>query len=211
MTRADLAAALDVSVRQVDRWIAGGLPGTKKGRRREFDPAAVRAWLIEHGLAEADAPTVETRDQVANYFGVHLRTVAAWLSAGCPGKSGRFDLAEIERWRKQTKPNTTAAEAVNRAELLAIKVDRERLARDRERGDMLPVDPLIRWAERYAAEIRARLEQLPDALVAGLPPKTPRRAVAAARKRLQATVDDCFQTIADSVADLVDQAETPES
>ncbi len=45
--------------------------------------------------------TVATRDQVAEHFGVHLRTAAAWFAAGAPGKSGAYDLEAITVWRAQ--------------------------------------------------------------------------------------------------------------
>ena len=46
---------------------------------------------------------VKTRDQVADHFGVHVRTVAGWLAAGCPGKRGAYDLDQIAAWRNQPR------------------------------------------------------------------------------------------------------------
>ena len=46
---------------------------------------------------------VKTRDQVAEHFGVHLRTAAAWFAAGCPGKGGAYDLEQIAAWRNQPR------------------------------------------------------------------------------------------------------------
>ena len=46
---------------------------------------------------------VKTRDQVADHFGVHVRTVAGWLAAGCPGKRGAYDLEQIAAWRNQPR------------------------------------------------------------------------------------------------------------
>ena len=47
---------------------------------------------------------VKTRDQVADHFGVHVRTVAGWLAAGCPGKRGAYDLERIAAWRNRPRP-----------------------------------------------------------------------------------------------------------
>ena len=38
------------------------------------------------------------QSEAADYFGVHRRTFCDWLSAGCPGKPGAYDLQEICRW-----------------------------------------------------------------------------------------------------------------
>ena len=42
---------------------------------------------------------VETRDQIALHFGVHLRTVGTWMAAGCPGQPGAYDLDAVAAWR----------------------------------------------------------------------------------------------------------------
>ena len=49
------------------------------------------------------AKPVTTRDQLAAEFGVHLRTIAAWIAAGAPGKSaeGCYSVAAIKKWRER--------------------------------------------------------------------------------------------------------------
>ena len=47
---------------------------------------------------------LKTRDQVADHFGVHVRTVAGWLAVGCPGKRGAYDLEQIAAWRNRPRP-----------------------------------------------------------------------------------------------------------
>jgi hypothetical protein len=47
------------------------------------------------------AKRITTRDALAAEFNVHLRTIAAWIAAGAPGKSaaGCYSVAAIQKWR----------------------------------------------------------------------------------------------------------------
>lgn len=136
MNGTKLCDALSIDRRQLKKWTADGLPCTRDRRGRpDYDPAAVRIWLIDKGLAQ-DTTTATTRDQVAAHFGVSLRTVAGWLAAGAPGQPGAYPLAAIQAWRD--KQNA-----------------------DRKPGD---VDPLLAGTsspalERYRDE-RAKLARL---------------------------------------------------
>jgi hypothetical protein len=47
------------------------------------------------------AKRITTRDALAAEIGVHLRTIAAWIACGAPGKSaaGFYSVAAIKKWR----------------------------------------------------------------------------------------------------------------
>jgi len=205
MTKAELAAALEVPPKTITGWIRRGLPHARKGKGRggayDFDPQAVHDWLVAEGLADQPPPVVDTQAEAAAHFGVHERTFRTWLAAGCPGRPGAYDLSAIADWRRDQQAPDKASETTHRARLLEIRVEKERLALDEARGRLLPLEELQRWVRRYAGELRARIEQLPDVLLAELPPKQPRRALSAARQRLRRAVDDLCQTIADAVED----------
>lgn len=201
MTRDELSEALEVAPKTITAWVRAGLPHTRRGRAYQFDPSAVRAWLIQQGIAHEDRPTVDTRAEVASHFGVNERTVAVWLAAGCPGEHGRYDLTAIANWRATNRPESNP-ESSHRVHLLEIKAAREQLQLDEARRQLLPLEPTLRWAQRVANEIRSRLDQLPDLLIAHQPPKTPRRQLNQLRDRLRRTIDDCLNTLAEAVADL---------
>lgn len=49
MTKTELARALRVTTRTIDRHVHDGLPFVRVGRRRRFDHAAVLAWMYKQG------------------------------------------------------------------------------------------------------------------------------------------------------------------
>lgn len=51
ITKADIAAGMNVSIRTVDRWIASGLPTRNVGDNVRMNPQDVQEWLkVEFGL-----------------------------------------------------------------------------------------------------------------------------------------------------------------
>ena len=163
-----LIAALGIDRATLRAWVDRGLPFQRIGRRREFDAAAVRQWLISLGLA-ADAQTANTRDEVAAYFGVGVRTVATWLASGCPGSAGAYDLHAIHAWRDSQR-QAVADQAAD--PLLAgsaspaleqYRQERAKLAKldrlERER-DLLPRDEVHTLLGQIALVIRSAGETL---------------------------------------------------
>ena len=47
---AEMAAALDISVRTLHRFVVSGMPAKKIGRTRWFDPDAVARWFAERPI-----------------------------------------------------------------------------------------------------------------------------------------------------------------
>ena len=100
MNSGELLNALNITPRQLAKWVKAGLPHTRKGNRRQFDPTKIREWLLAKGLASNAAGTVNTAGEVAAHFGVSERTVRAWLSTDCPGSHGDYRLDAIAAWRE---------------------------------------------------------------------------------------------------------------
>jgi phage terminase Nu1 subunit (DNA packaging protein) len=67
MTPAQLAVMLSVSVRQVDRCAAAGMPSVPVGARaKRYDPEACVAWLTKHGAELAQrAPAIRATRAVS--------------------------------------------------------------------------------------------------------------------------------------------------
>jgi hypothetical protein len=82
---------------------------------------------------------VETRSQVAKHFGVHLRTFATWLGAGCPGQPGAYDLDQIAAWRNQPRQaplrEQSGSAAASASAMLALAAAVNRLAAAIERQE----------------------------------------------------------------------------
>jgi len=163
----ELIAALGIDRATLRAWVDRGLPFTRKGRRPDFDAGAVRQWLIAQGLA-ADSQHAKTRDEVAAYFGVGLRTVAGWLAAGCPGQPGAYDLHAIHAWRdaqRQAREPTvdpllagSASPALEEYRRERAKLARlDRLERERE---LIPRDQVHTLLGQIALVIRSAGETL---------------------------------------------------
>ena len=74
-----------------------------------------------------------TRDQVARHFGVSLRTVAAWLAAGCPGQPGAYDIEQIAAWRRQSRSSPLRDPSPSAAAIAELAAAVDRLAAAIER------------------------------------------------------------------------------
>lgn len=112
MNARDLRKRLGLTPRQFKSLVERGLPHhphPKDKRRRDYNAAEVRDWLITNGFAddETKEPILATRVECASYFNVATRTVADWLNdpsfpgrSGKPGrKDGYFPVWQIQAWR----------------------------------------------------------------------------------------------------------------
>ena len=214
----ELAERLGVSPSKIRRWVKSGMPSRKDGRRRVYDPAKVRDWLVANGLAQdaASEPAeriYRTRTECAKAFGVNLRTVAQWMTepgfpgqAGTPGqRDGCFPHAAIEAWLEAKRANqpvnqySGAAADPTRQELARIKLEQERLKLNEKQGRFVDVDEVTRELMRLSAIARQTLRNLPDMLVSVLPPDIDPRIRADFKARASSIVDHACQTIADHI------------
>ena len=193
LTLPELAAALEVDATFVDDLLQAGLPRREDGR---FNWHVVAAWIQEQGLGEPvhdgtpsetapAGPTgiVKTIGEVARAFGVTLDTVKkGWRPSGMPGKRGRWDLAEIARWKRlrNRDPGEPASasdiETLSRRRAAEARIkEAEADRRERENrvkaGDLLQRSEVERWATTVLVETREQVMQLPDRLANLAPPE----------------------------------------
>ena len=166
--------------------------GPEKKKAASAKVAAKRDWVVT------------SLNDVALFFGVARDTVRRdWRARGMPGKLRVWALNEIAQWRIQRAedraitaleadgdPESTA-EAERRktwAEALAAEVKLEQL-----RGELLWVEEVARETNQANTHARALLEQLPDRLLASIPPGATgddqRRFLADARKAIEGVVE----------------------
>lgn len=86
LSRADLAQALGVSPRTIERWVSNGCPSTRgeKGRLY-FDLGEVREWIASHGAATTTPDNDDGRDSASSAE-----------KADLAGKIARARKAELE-------------------------------------------------------------------------------------------------------------------
>ncbi|MHC4403115.1 MAG: hypothetical protein ACYTG0_25925 [Planctomycetota bacterium] len=119
---------------------------------------------------------VRTRREVSRHFRVSERTVSTWIGRGMPGHPsnrgvpGRFDLKVIARWLKTQNLGPRAKRRTNgdsqHSRLDRLRADRIELEIGRERGDLVPLTPILNALQRYVGEAKSILESLRDRICA---------------------------------------------
>jgi hypothetical protein len=157
----ELALVMRADPAKVVRLTAEGMPRNKNGT---YDLAAVAEYLEGTGLGRRCnwRGAVRTLGEVAAAFGVSRDTVRKdWRASGMPGKSGRYDLAEIAEWKSaRDRDPARAAEGLPAGEDLRRKRAAE--ARIRE-GQAARIERQNRIAEEqicYRADVERFLSQL---------------------------------------------------
>lgn len=228
LSNQELRQRLGITQRRLTEWIREGLPFTPAGRKKEFDAAAVAAWLQQTGKARpaaaAAAPTppqvATTRAEASLLLDVNLRTLATWLidptfpgKAGSPGRQdGYFPIAEINAWREARfgadRRSGGPSDEVSSAKLrkTLIECDREQYEFERELKTILDYEETARLIARQIATAKALLEQMPDKVDSRLPakfgPKTRRRV----RRAIAEVLDETMQALAEMAAGDTDHA-----
>ena len=208
MTTQELCGQLDVDVGQVITWIAGGLPYDGEPDDPIFDAVQVREFLIAKGHAEDAVRTVSTIPEAAKALSIHPQTLKGWLAAGCPGEHGRYDTAEIARWRAANlkpaaEPDSKRARwEARRSRAAALKAEMEL---KEKRGELVNAVETDRKFARHIAEAKAHLDQLPDFVLSVVDVKPAERK--AVRATIEAKIRYIEQLLADSLTRLFE--ETP--
>jgi hypothetical protein len=215
LTAPEIRGRLEISQRQLVRWMKAGLPYKGPQRRATFDGQAVAAWLVDQGHATRTAspapppptagPVVRTAAEAAVALGVHRRTLAEWCKdptfpgrSSSPGRrDGNFPLEMINAWRAgQATGSAEPGIDSPRTRLVSLRADQVELALARERGQMAPLDGVLRLFERHVSGAQRILEDLPDRLGKILPNKRP---TAAAWRQLRETFrGEAEQTVRDA-------------
>lgn len=150
-----------------------------------------------------------TVSEAAQRLGVGERTLAAWLSKGCPGKPGAYDLDAIRVWRAaNVKPRGGHAENPGRAKWEEKKARAEALMKElryREaRGQLISVARAAQVVKQHVAEAASHLDQLPDFAAAGL--RLPAEQKRRLRERLRKKIADLRTTLERSLRSLAKAA-----
>lgn len=202
----DLARKLGVDDATIKQWIDLGLPVAKK-RPQQFDPLAVRQWLIDQGMVQTDR-VFRTRDEVAKAFGVTVRKVSHWIAdptfPGKPGdalqKNGHFPENAIREWLSNQSQGQTPLQQ----ELLATKVELEKYKLAEKQGKLIDVEVVELERVRTATIVKEKLKQLAFELVAILPPDTNESI----RSQLKSKADYIIQTVCEQVARGIEEDDT---
>ena len=97
MREPELIAAVGIGAADLEQLVEAGLPHTVVDDAREFDPEAVRKWLLANGHAEAQY--IQTAVELGTHFGVSAKTIQTWAHKGMPGLTEQgYDVAAITEW-----------------------------------------------------------------------------------------------------------------
>jgi len=179
LTLRQLAKKIGVRESVVRIWIDEGLPHTGGKSRRRFEPTEVRDWLVENGkVAALPGKVLQKRSEVAQHFGVSVRTVADWLlvesfpgKVGAPGRGdGYFPVDEIATWWSSQSDSARAPVSDEyRSQLNRIRAEMAQLKLDQLRGKLVEVEAVERLLASSTSATRAILDALPDQVLAELP------------------------------------------
>lgn len=126
---------------------------------------------------------LRTAQEVANYFGVSLRTIQNWMDGGLreictpanPGqRDGHFPLEEIIAWRNKKKNQAVGStddpeiQKVKR-ELQELELMEKRFNVQKKIGGTIELDEAIRLSAKQAAATKTRLQELKQRLESILP------------------------------------------
>lgn len=139
---------------------------------------------------------VRSLGDVARFFGVHPDTVKGWRRVGMPGKTAAWDLAEIVAWRNGKVKSESKAESAQAA-LARVRAQREQFLLEREQGGWVEVDPVCRLLTRTVNESKVLIDQLPDQILAVLPPDLSAAQQKDLRRRMQRVIDDVYRALAE--------------
>jgi phage terminase Nu1 subunit (DNA packaging protein) len=170
-------------------------------------------------------PVVATSEKdLGDVFGVSPRTITEWRRLGMPGRPGKrnrpaeFDVGEIFRWWQATIASSPTmaepgsfADARRRRE--QARAEREELQLDIDRGNLAPIEPMLRLMRRAVIHAVALWEQTPDHLLALLPGRPTgeqkRRFRAAAAKHVFNVTEAIKQGLIDLRGEFEKELDTP--
>lgn len=148
-----------------------------------------------------------TRQGLADVFGVALPTVDGWVRQGCPylkkggrGSQWEFDTATVATWMKDkaateakgTKDATTEELARRKAQ---ASTELAELELAKAKGEVAPIDQVMRAVSRAFAEVRAGMRNLPSRTVSQLIGETDERRF---KSVMLAEIDEVLKSLADA-------------
>jgi hypothetical protein len=219
-----LRQKLGLSPGKFGRLLKQGLPCKGKGKKRQFDPAAVAAWLRQHGLIKPQTTAEQictTRDEAARILGVSTRCFAEWLTdpsfpgkAGSPGRGDSyFPIASIRSWMlasgrggQRAVPTDQELAAARRLKV-QIDNDRSQVALEKELRSIGDTQEWGRFIARQVATAKALIGEAADKVESRLPAKANAELRATIRKAINEVMAETQNAIAELAAGDQDETE----
>ena len=139
--------------------------------------------------------TALTLSEVAAFFGLSIQTVKQWRmeSPAMPGSEGNWPLNEIVRWRHAKLARSDVAEAQKKVNLerSEVALQAERMEFEKDRGQLVEIGEVERWAATAMVEFREVLLSIPDRIAGAAPPDLRNKA----RKETERVCDDLLKML----------------
>lgn len=217
ITSTQLREKLGITQPALTQLVRDGLPCHEQGRKKLFDPAEVAQWLVDNERAviqeEPRAQAVaRTRQECAEHFGVHLRTLATWLEdetfpgrAGTRGRrDGYFPLDEILTWIRERDATRVGGPRLEldkrRGELMDIKIRRETRIERKEAGELAPIADMVELVQRLTNAAKQILESIPDEAAKDLPEDLGDDVKARIVRRWRKRISEVERVISEAIA-----------
>jgi phage terminase Nu1 subunit (DNA packaging protein) len=224
MTPQALCEKLKIDERELQRWVAQGLPRSKVRGKWEYEERAVACWI----RAQAEAKQASTQQakqkepeeiiartwsecvQVLRELGlpVHERTLKQWRAthkdfpatpASTGQRNGRFPCREIVAWVNGNiaKLDDASGDVTGspRSRQLIAKAELTELLVQEKRGQLIPREEAIAAVQRMFAMLDSFLEGIPDELASLLEPEFRGKG----RERLVERVGKLRESLADQL------------
>lgn len=152
------------------------------------------------GAAAQKTGTVTKLVDVANAFGVKRQTVKGWSSDGMPGSPGKYDLAEIAKWKAKRPGDPEQRKLRDESGSLDERIERERLRKLRAQADkaereeeeaqsrMISADQANSFFAAFFTELTTQLGKIPEELKPGLPEAVREELAATIEQRINITL-----------------------
>lgn len=162
--------------------------------------------------------------EVGQFFGLATATIKGWRSDGMPGSDAGWPLDAIVRWRFDRLANNDLATEQRKATLEATQLanDARRLELSKERGELVELVDVERWASIALIEAREIVMSIPEKLATSAPPGlremvrseadlTCRAALKSLRRRLESDeLDQDHPATGEADGDEPNQTEEPD-
>lgn len=177
---AGVCAELGVTPQIVKGWRDDGMPAKRVGRGFRYSGDAVRAWLLDRGVADegTDADVLRTTKEIAARYGVSARTVRDWHNEPkFPGRPGHYPVSALDLWVTLRPQLVGAADNdIDRRESERARIELyERRIREKDlhiakfMGELVPLDLVLEWIEMKVAASSANLDEIPASVMQVIP------------------------------------------
>ena len=158
---------------------------------------------------------VATLEEVAEFFGVTRQAVQQWKLSGdpMPFRAGEYDLSKIAQWFRRQRDGSNLSEELKAADirLKTVQAQQKELDLEIQKGELIPLADVERWAATALIEMREIIMTLPETIATSTPPdmrefvrtevdENCRDALLMLQRRLEENVDDDDSTATDSAA-----------